>query len=185
MHTGHYIFSQLTSHLPQRYFRRLVTKYNKRTHRWALSHWSQLLVLMFGQPLGCRSLRELTDITIAHGKRSYHLGFGKTPVNKTALSRANEIRDYHIFEDFAFHMVSLAQEKRIIKEFSLHGRFSAVDSTTIDLCMSMFDWAHFRSTKSGIKVHTQIDIVTEIPVFYRITNANVHDRLWIYGLAYL
>lgn len=184
MHTGHYIFSQLTSHLPQRYFRRLVAKYNDRTQRWSLSHWSQLLVLMFGQLLGCRSLRELTDITVAHGKRSYHLGFGKTPVNKTALSRANEIRDYHIFEDFAFHMVSLAQEKRIVKEFSLHGRFYAVDSTTIDLCMSMFDWAHFRSTKSGIKVHTQIDIVTEIPVFYRITNANVHDSHAMDWLTY-
>lgn len=72
-------------------------------------------------------------------------------------------------------MVSLAQKRRITREFELHGRFYAVDSTTIDLCMSLFGWAKFRSTKSGIKLHAQVDIVTEIPVFYRITNANVHD----------
>lgn len=72
-------------------------------------------------------------------------------------------------------MVSIAQSQRITKEFELHGRFYAIDSTTIDLCMSVFRWAEFRSTKSGIKVHTQIDIATEIPVFYRITNAKVHD----------
>ena len=72
-------------------------------------------------------------------------------------------------------MVSLAQHRRIAKEFELHGRFYAVDSTIINLCMSVFRWALFRSAKSGVKIHTQIDIITEIPVFYRITNANVSD----------
>jgi transposase len=91
------------------------------------------------------------------------------------LSKANALRDHRIFEEFAFHMVAIAQSKRITREFELHGRFYAIDSTTIDLCMAVFKWAKFRSTKSGIKIHTQIDIVTEIPVFYRITNAKVHD----------
>ena len=72
-------------------------------------------------------------------------------------------------------MVGQAQKRRITKEFELHGRFYAVDSTTIDLCLSVFKWATFRSTKSGIRIHTQIDITTEIPVFYRITNASIHD----------
>jgi transposase len=72
-------------------------------------------------------------------------------------------------------MVAIAQSKRITKEFELHGRFYAIDSTTINLCLSVYRWAKFRSTKSGIKMHTQIDIITEIPVFYRITNANVSD----------
>lgn len=175
MHVGQYVFTQITEFLPQRQFRRLVEKYNDRTKGWTLSHWNHLLVLMFGQLLGCRSLRELTDITIAHGQKSFFLGFGKTPVNRQILSKANSIRDYRIFEEFAFHMVSIAQSKRVTKEFELHGRFYAIDSTTIDLCMSVFRWAEFRSTKSGIKVHTQIDIVTEIPVFYRITAAKVHD----------
>lgn len=184
MHSGHYLFAQLIMFLPQRYFRRLVDKYVDRTSKWSFSHWNHLLVLIFGQLIGCRSLRELTDITVAHGKRSYHLGFGKNPVTRNTLSRANTLRDYRIFEEFVFHMVPIAQKKRLTKEFELHGRFYAVDSTTIDLCMSMFDWAHFRSTKSGIKVHTQIDIVTEIPVFYRITNANVHDSNSMDWLTY-
>ena len=138
MHSGHYLFTQLTMFLPQRYFRRLVDKYEDRTRNWSFSHWNHLLVLMFGQLIGCSSLRELTDITVAHGKRSYHLGFGKNPVTRNALSKANSVRDYRIFEEFAFHMVSLAQKRRITRGFELHGRFYAVDSTTIDLCMSIF-----------------------------------------------
>jgi hypothetical protein len=175
MHIGKYVFAQITQFLPQRHFRRILTKYNDRTKGWSFSHWSHMLVLMFGQLMGCGTLRELTDITTAHGKKSKHLGFGDRPVNRQMLSKANLLRDHHIFEEFAFHMVSIAQSKRITKEFELHGRFYAIDSTTIDLCMSIFRWAEFRSTKSGIKVHTQIDIATEIPVFYRITNAKVHD----------
>ena len=175
MHTGIFVFAQTIQFLPQRQFRRILAKYNDRTKGWAMSHWNHLLVLMFGQLIGCGSLRELTDITIAHAKKSKHLGFGNQPVNRQMLSKANTLRDHRIFEEFAFHMVTIAQSKRITKEFELHGRFYAIDSTTIDLCMSIFRWAEFRSTKSGIRIHTQIDIATEIPVFYRITNAKVHD----------
>ena len=184
MHIGHYVFTQITMFLPQRQFRRIVARYPDRTQGWGFSHWNHLLVLMFGQLMGCRSLRELTDITTAHAKRSYNLGFGTTPVVRNTLSKANTLRDPRIFEEYAFYMVSLAQQRRITKEFELHGRFYAVDSTTIDLCMSLFRWAHFRSTKSGIKIHTQIDIVTEIPVFYRITNANVHDSKAMEWIGY-
>ena len=175
MYIGAYVFTQITRFLPQRQFRRIVAKYEDRTKGWAMSHWNHLLVLMFGQLTGCASLRELTDITIAHAKKSIFLGFGRQPINRQMLSKANNLRDHRIFEEFAFYMVAIAQSKRIIKEFELHGRFYAIDSTTIDLCMSVFRWAEFRSTKSGIKIHTQIDIATEIPVFYRITNAKVHD----------
>lgn len=175
MHVGKYVFAQITQFLPQRQFRRILAKYDDRTKGWSMSHWNHMLVLMFGQLMGCRTQRELTDITTAHGNKSKHLGFGDQPVNRQVLSKANLLRDYRIFEEFAFHMVAIAQSRRITKEFELHGRFYAIDSTTIDLCMSVFRWAEFRSTKSGVKVHTQIDIVTEIPVFYRITNAKVHD----------
>ena len=175
MHTGIFVFAQIIQFLPQRQFRRILAKYNDRTKGWAMSHWNHLLVLMFGQLIGCGSLRELTDITIAHGKKSKHLGFGHHPINRQMLSKANNLRDHRIFEEFAFYMVSIAQTRRITKEFELHGRFYAIDSTTIDLCMSVFRWAEFRSTKSGIRIHTQIDIITEIPVFYRITSAKVHD----------
>ena len=175
MHIGKFVFAQIIQFLPQRQFRRIVTKYNDRTKGWSMSHWNHLLVLMFGQLMGCGSLRELTDITIAHAKKSIFLGFGHQPINRQMLSKANTLRDHRIFEEFAFYMVSIAQAGRITKEFELHGRFYAIDSTTIDLCMSVFRWAEFRSTKSGIRIHTQIDIITEIPVFYRITNAKVHD----------
>ena len=175
MYIGAYVFTQITQFLPQRQFRRIVAKYEDRTKGWAMSHWNHLLVLMFGQLTGCATLRELTDITIAHAKKSIFLGFGRTPINRQMLSKANTLRDHRIFEEFAFYMVGIAQSKWITKEFELHGRFYAIDSTTIDLCMSVFRWAEFRSTKSGIRIHTEIDIATEIPVFYRITNAKVHD----------
>lgn len=175
MHAGHYIFTQIIRFLPRRQFWRILDNYDDRTLGWSFTHWNQLLVLMFGQFLGCGSLRELTDITAAHSKRSYNLGFGASAVVRNTLAKANMLREPRIFEEFAFYMVSLAQQRRLTKKFELHGRFYAVDSTTIDLCMSLFRWALFRSTKSGIKVHTQIDIITEIPVFYRITNAKVGD----------
>lgn len=180
MHTGRYIFSQIADFLPKRYFERIMEKRVKngvedRTLNWQLSYWGQLLVLMFGQMLGCRSLRELTDITTAHAKKSFHLGFGKNPVDRNILSRCNTYRDWHVFEDFAYHMIDLAQACRIDREFCIGGRFYAFDSSTIDLCMSIYDWAKFRSTKSGIKLHTQIDIVTQIPTLIYITEAAVHD----------
>jgi len=176
MNSGKYLFSQITDFLPKRYFERLVmTRCNDRTQRWDLTYWNQMLVLMFGQLDGCNSLRELIDITTAHAKKSFHLGFGRTPINRTQLSRVNQLRDYHIFEEFAYHMVELAQKKRIDQEFELNGKYYAFDSTTIDLCMSLFEWARFISTKSGIKLHTQLDIVTQIPVSFNITEAAVHD----------
>lgn len=175
MNQGKYIFSQIVEFIPQRYFERLMTRYKDRTENWSLTSWNQMLVLMFGQLDGCSSLRELTDITTAHAKKSFHLGFGRKPINRTQLSKVNQLRDYHIFEEFAYHMVELAQKKHIDNEFILNGKFYAFDSTTIDLCMSLFEWARFRSTKSGIKVHTQLDVVTQIPVSFNITEAAIHD----------
>ena len=148
MHIGTFVFAQIVQFLPQRQFRRILAKYNDRTKGWLMSHWNHLLVLMFGQLMGCGSLRELTDMTTAHAKKSKHLGFGHQPVNRQMLSKANALRDHRIFEEFAFYMVAIAQSRRITKKFELHGRFYAIDSTTIDLCMSVFRWAEFRSTKS-------------------------------------
>ena len=184
MNIKKYVFSQMTSFLPKRYFERLVEKSNDRTKSWSISFWNQLLVLIFGQLDGCNSLRELTDITIAHSSKSYHLGFGKTPITRSTLSKTNMLRDYRVFESFAYHMVNLAQQKRIDKEFDLNGTFYAFDSTTIDLCLSLYDWARFRSTKSGIKVHTQLDIRTEISTSFTITDAVVHDVNAMDSIAY-
>lgn len=184
MNAGKYVFAQMLEFLPKRYFERLVIKHKDRTAGMAPSYWSHMLVIMYGQLIGCHSLRELTDVTVAHAKRSFHLGFGKKPINRSVLSKVNSLRDPGIFERFASYIVSIAQAKRITKEFELHGRFYAIDSTTIDLCMSVFRWARFRSTKSGIKIHAQVDIFTEIPVFYRISHANMHDTKFMDRVIY-
>jgi hypothetical protein len=131
--------------------------------------------MMFGQLAGCESLRELVCIITAHAPKTYHLGFGKTAITLSNLSKANANRNHKIFEEFAYKMISIAQSKRITKEFEIPGRFYAFDSTTIDLCVSLFWWAHFRKTKGGIKVHTLYDVVTQIPTFLHITEAKVHD----------
>ncbi|WP_454997866.1 IS4 family transposase, partial [Capnocytophaga granulosa] len=175
MNANKYVFSQVTSFLPQRFFNRLVSKYDDRTKNWKFSHWNQMLALILGQLIGCASLRELVGTINANSKMSYHLGLGKNLIDLKTFSIANKVRDVKIFEQYAFYMIDIAQKKLSFKDFCLHGKFYAIDSTTIDLCMSVFEWANFRSTKSGIKIHTQIDLTTKIPTFYRITNANVHD----------
>jgi hypothetical protein len=121
MNIGKYVFAQIVEFLPKRYFERLVIKHKDRTAGMSPSYWSHMLVIMYGQLIGCHSLRELTDITIAHAKRSFHLGFGKVPINRSVLSKANNLRDPVIFEKFAFYIVSIAQAKRITKEFELPG----------------------------------------------------------------
>ncbi|MBQ8153992.1 MAG: DUF4372 domain-containing protein [Prevotella sp.] len=90
--------------LPQRQFRRILNKYNDRTQGWAMSHWNHLMVLMFGQFMGCRSLREITDITIAHSKKSKHLGFGHQPVNRQMLLKANKTGGLDDFSYFPKRM---------------------------------------------------------------------------------
>lgn len=116
---------------------RLENKAGDRTLGWQLSYWGQLLVLMFGQLLGCRSLRELTYVACAHRKKSFHLGFGKEAVDRNILSRCNNHRDWHVFEEFANHMIDLAQDARIDREFCRGGKVYAFDSSTIDLCLSV------------------------------------------------
>lgn len=175
MHEGKYVFSQLVELLPQKHFQRLVAKYGGDRYVKQFSCWNQLLVMMFGQLYGCDSLRELVSVINAHSKKSYHLGFGKETIKLANLGKANANRDYHIFEEFAKKLIDIAQDKRINTPFELHGRFYAFDSSTIDLCLNLFWWAKFRSTKGGIKLHALFDVVTQIPAYINVSNANVHD----------
>jgi hypothetical protein len=175
MHTGKYVFAQLVEFLPQKTFQRIVMKYQGDKYIKSFSCWNQLLIMMYGQLSGCESLRELVCIITAHAPKSYHLGFGKSVITRSNLSKANANRDSKIFEEFAYKMISIAQRKRIAKEFEIAGRFYAFDSTTIDLCLNLFWWARFRKAKGGIKIHTLYDVVTQIPAFIHITEAKVHD----------
>ncbi len=170
-----YVFRQLVDLLPHRVFDRIVDKYQGNRYVRSFTCWNQLLVMMFSQLIGCGSLREMILLCTAHKTKTKWLGFGDLPITRSNLSKANQLRNYRIFEEFAYHLVSLAQAKRINRIFELKGKFYAFDSTTIDLCLSIFWWASFRKHKGGIKVHTLFDIVTQIPTFFHITNAKVHD----------
>lgn len=175
MNSGKYVFSQLVEFMPKRTFDGIVKKYQGDRYVKTFTCWNQLLVMMYGQLSGCDSLREVICIIDAIKSKSDHLGFGSGDIKLSNIAYANANRDYRIFEEFAYHMIRLAQSKRLDREFELHGRFYAFDSTTIDLCLSLFQWAYFRKTKGGIKVHTLFDVVTQIPTYIHITEAKIHD----------
>lgn len=174
MNDGKYVFSQVISFLPQRVFDRFVSKYNGNKYVKHFTCWNQLLCMVFGQLTNRNSLRNLVVIIEAHRSKSYHLGFGKS-ISKSNLSKANEKRNSKIFEEFAYHLIDIAQSKLTNDSFKIKGKIYAFDSSTIDLCLSVFWWAKFRKTKGGIKLHTLYDIKTKIPVFIHITEASIHD----------
>lgn len=169
-----YVFAQLMSFLNRSKFNRIVVKYNGDKYVKHFTYWNQLLCLMFGQLSNRESLRDLIIALDAHNGKLYHLGLGKN-VSKTNLARANQERDYHIFEEYAYYLVNEAQRKRSTDIFKLGGNIYAFDSTTIDLCLNVFWWAKFRKKKGGIKVHMLYDVETQIPKFFHITEARVHD----------
>ena len=174
MNDGKYVFAQLTSFLPQRVFDKFVSKYSGNKYVKHFTCWNQLLCMVFGQLTNRKSLRDLIVILNAHSNKTYHLGFGKS-VTKSNLARANEKRNSKIFEEFAYFLIDIAQKKLKNDNFQIKGKVYAFDSSTIDLCLSVFWWAKFRKTKGGIKLHTLYDITTKIPVFIHITEATVHD----------
>lgn len=174
MHQDKYVFSQLVSFLDRSKFNRIVTKYDGDKYVKYFTCWNQLLALMFGQLSNRESLRDLIIALEAHQGKTYHLGLGKN-VTRSNLSKANQNRDYRIFESFAYYMVEQAQKKLKTSIFNLGSNVYAFDSTTIDLCLVVFWWAKFRKKKGGIKIHTLYDIETQIPAFFHITTASVHD----------
>lgn len=175
MNTGRYIFTQLTDFLPKRVFDRLVDKYEGNKYVKTFTCWSHLLVLIFGQLSNRKGLRDLT-MTLAPHKRSFHhLGFGRS-VTRSNLGKANEVRDVRIFKEFAERMIAMAREKRAgVRDFFLDNKVYAFDSTTISLCLSVFWWAKLHHGKSGVKMHTLYDVITDVPAFVVITDASLHD----------
>ncbi|MBR8705642.1 IS4 family transposase ISCARN70 [Bacteroides pyogenes] len=169
-----YVLAQLTSFLDRSKFNRIVAKYQGDKYVKSFTCWNQLLAMMFGQLCNRESLRDLIVALQAHQEKWHHLRLGKS-VTRSNLSKANENKDYHIFEYFAYYMVEQARTKRKTNIFNLGGNVYAFDSTTIDLCLDVFWWAKFRKHKGGIKIHTLYDIETQVPTFFHITNASVHD----------
>lgn len=174
MNKDKYVFAQMVEFLDNYKFLRIVKKYDGNKYVKHFTCWNQLLTLMFGQLCNRESLRDLIVALNAHQEKCYHLGVGKH-VTRSNLAKANENRDYRIFEDFAFHMISEARKKRVNDIFKLNGNVYAFDSTTIDLCLKLFPWANFRTHKGGIKIHTLYDVETQVPAFIHITEAKIND----------
>ena len=174
MYQYKYVFAQLTSFLNRSKFNRIVAKYKSDKYVKHFTCWNQLLALMFGQLSNRESLRDLIIAIEAHHQKCYHLGIGKH-VTRSNLSKSNTNRNYRIFEEYAYFLVSEARRKRATEIFKLVGNVYAFDSTTISLCLEVFWWAKFRKHKGGIKIHTLYDLETQIPAFFHITTASIHD----------
>ena len=183
MNKGKYVFSQLLSFLDPFVFLRISKKYGGDKYVKTFSCWNQLAVMMFGQLSNRESLRDLVLATQAHANKAFRLGFGKA-VTKSNLSKANNNRDYRIFAEFAYRVMSEARQCRATEIFKLGGKVYAFDSSTIDLCLSVFGWALFRKRKGGIKLHTLYDIETQIPTFFHITPARIHDTRAMDAIPY-
>jgi hypothetical protein len=176
MNQGKYVFAQIIDFLPRRVFDRLVIKYNGNKHVRTFTCWNQMLCMLFGQLTNRDSLRDLIVAIDAHSNKSYHLGLGSS-VKLATLARANINRNYKIYEEFAYHLVDYARRVCASDDFEVkvEGNVYAFDSTTIDLCLSVFWWAEFRKKKGGVKMHTLYDVKTQIPTFVHITTASVND----------
>lgn len=170
MNKDKYVFAQMVEFLDNYKFLRIVKKYDGNKYVKRFTCWNQLLTLMFGQLCNRESLRDLIVALNAHQEKCYHLGVGKH-VTRSNLAKANENRDYRIFEDFAFYMISEARKKRVNDIFKLNENVYAFDSTTIDLYLKLFPWAN----KGGIKIHTLYDVEIQVPAFIHITEAKIND----------
>ena len=183
MNKDKYVFAQLVEFLDCFKFRCIVTKYNGGKYVKHLTSWNQFLAMMFGLLANRESLRDLIVALDAHRSKCYHLGMGKN-ISKSSLARANQDRDYRIFEEFAFCLVGEARKRCYNDIFELGGNVYAFDSTTIDLCLSVFLWAKFRKKKGGLKVHTLYDVETQIPTFFHITKASTYDSKAMKEISY-
>jgi hypothetical protein len=170
-------FAQIMDFASQDVFKACVHRYQGNYKAKDFSCWKQFLCLAFGQLTHRESMSDTMLCLKLNADKLYHLGIGKV-VNKSSLSRANEKRDWRIFQDFGLKLID---EARMLYEgdnqldIKLKGKVFALDSTTVDLCLEVFLWATFRSTKSAIKIHTLLDLKTSIPEFILITEGNVHD----------
>jgi len=176
MHSGKYVFAQVTDFLPRRQFDSIVKQYKGNRYIKHFTCWNHLLCMMFGQLSNRESLSDLILCIEAHKSKSYHLGLGIN-VSKNNLAKANEHRNWQIYAEYAYLLIKQARSECLSDDFELilQGNVYAFDATIIDLCLNVFWWAKFRTTKAAIKVHTLFDIKTNIPAFIYITEASLHD----------
>ena len=176
MHNGRFIFSELISHLPHKEFQKCVARYDDESQSRTFSHWDQYLTMAFAQLTYRESLRDIEACLRSVTGKLYHLGI-RSKVARTTLADANESRDWRIFADFAQVLIRIARPLYAADPIGVDLDHSvyALDSTTIDLCLSLFPWAKFRRHKGAVKMHTLLDLHGNIPTFISITNGKVHD----------
>ena len=176
MNLGRTVFAQLISFLPDREFRRCVSRYDG-DRRWrGFSCWDQFLCMAFAQLTYRESLRDIEACLRSLGAKLYHMGF-RSQVARSTLADANESRDWRIYADFAQVLIRIARPlyARDPIGVDLDQSLYALDSTTINLCLSLFPWARFRRRKAAVKMHTLLDLRGNIPTFIRITDGKTHD----------
>ena len=171
-----YVFSQLIDSLPKYEFNRCVARYHGNQRIRSFSCFDQFLCMAFAQLAYRESLRDIEICLHAFHKKLYHAGF-RGVIARSTLANANELRDWRIYEDFAHVLIARARKLYLADSFGieLEQPAYALDSTTIDLCLTLFPWAHFRRHKAAIKLHTLIDLRGNIPCFMLITDGKTHD----------
>lgn len=177
MNQGKYVFSQVIEFIPRYQFDKLVKQYKGDWHTKNLNSYNHLLHLLFGQLTGCDSLRDICLCLEAHSKFLYHLGFRKT-VNHTSLSRANESRDYRIFEGLGIYLIGLVRpiySRHKLSEITIDNVIYALDSTTISTSIKLAAWALGKYSKGAVKMHTLLDLRGSIPANIHITDGKWHD----------
>ena len=177
MYQGQFVFSQLISLVPKYEFDKCVDKYNGNYRTKDFKCWSQYLCMLFGQLTYRESISDIINCLKAHKNKVYHLGI-KNLVAVSSLTRANESRNWKIYQDFANYLIGLVRPLYVDdSEFTLEldNSVYALDSSTIDLCLTTFYWAKFRKNKGAVKMHTLLDLRGNIPVFIEITDGKIHD----------
>src|ERR1700689_1644149 len=176
MNTGKTLFAQLMDFLPCSTFDRIVARYNGNRAVRTLPCTAQYQVMAFAQITYRESLRDIEVFLSAQSAKLYHMGL-RGPVRRSTLADANETRDWRIYAEFAQRLI--AQARRLYAgddlDVDLDSTGYALDSTPIDLCLSLFPWAHFRSTKAAVKMHTLLDLRGNIPSFIHISDGKLHD----------
>jgi hypothetical protein len=169
------VFAQLIDFASHDIFKHYVNRYNGNYKAKDFSCWKQLLCMSFGQLTHRESISDTLLCLKLHPEKLYHLGIG-TIVHKSILTRANENRDWRIFQDFALKLIDQTRELYNSDnqlDVKLKGRVFAIDATVIDWCLSVFWWATFRSTKVAVKMHTMLDLKTSIPEFVLISEVRI------------
>jgi transposase len=176
MNLGQTVFSQLIEHLPHKEFQRCVARYRGDHYLKSFSCWDQFLAMGFAQLTYRESLRDIEACLRSMQSKLYHMGF-RGKVSRSTLADANESRDWRIYADFAQVLISIARPLYADDPLGveLNENLYALDSTTIDLCLSLFPWARFRRHKAAVKIHTLLDLHGSIPTFIRITEGKTHD----------